>query len=228
METDEDKYNFVNPLIIKCREVLRVGDVITYYHEFWVNQRKVAKIQKIKPDEEFKLVLDNNDVLPVMHSIKRMKKTINDGTTVDIIVDDWRLLGEYQLIEGEMDQYQRRKSLEAMRLEKVVTTFNDNYSKLAKESGLPVDLVNNTNQGIRKQEIAQMETEKVRVEEGLHMNGGATTALNTIECSGNDDEEASVSVHTHQINYHKMLDESLKQRTSIEKTYQRTQYARCV
>lgn len=74
-----------------------------------------------------------------------MKKTINDGTTVDIIVDDWRLLGEYQLIEGEMDQYQRRKSLEAMRLEKVVTTFNDDYSKLAKESGLPVDLVNNTN-----------------------------------------------------------------------------------
>ena len=110
METDEDKYNFGNPLIIKCREVLRVGDVITYYHEFWVNQRKVAKIQKIKPDEEFKLVLDNNDVLPVMHSIKRMKKAINNGTTVDIIVDDWRLLGEYQLIEGEMDQYQRRKS----------------------------------------------------------------------------------------------------------------------
>ncbi len=74
METDEDKYNFGNPLIIKCREVLRVGDVITYYNEFWVNQRKVAKIQKIKPDEEFKLVLDTNDVLPVMHSIKRMKK----------------------------------------------------------------------------------------------------------------------------------------------------------
>jgi hypothetical protein len=85
-----------------------------------------------------------------------------------------------------------------MRLEKVVTTFNDDYSKLAKESGLPVDLVNSTNQGIRKQEIAQMETEKVSVEEGLHMNGGATTALNTIECSGNDDEEASESVHMHQ------------------------------
>ncbi len=49
------------------------------------------------------------------------------------------------------------------------------------------------------------------------MNGGGTTDLNTIECSGNDDEEASVSVHTHQINYHKMLDESLQQRTSIEK-----------
>jgi len=45
--------------------VLLVGDVITYYHEFWVNQRIVAKIQKIKPDEEFKLVLDINDVLPV-------------------------------------------------------------------------------------------------------------------------------------------------------------------
>jgi hypothetical protein len=217
LETDEDKYNFGNPLIIKCQEVLRVGDVITYYHEFWVNQRKVAKIQKIKPDEEFKLVLDTNDVLPVMHSIKRMKKTINDGTTVDIIVDDWRLLGEYQLIEGEMDQYHRRKSLEAMRLEKVVTTFNDDYSKLAKESGLPVDLVNNTNQGKRKQGIAQIETEHVSVEEGLHMDGRATTALNTIECSGNDDEEASESIHTHQINYHKMLDQSLKQRTSIEK-----------
>jgi hypothetical protein len=39
-----------------------------------VNQRKVAKIQKIKPDEEFKLVLDTNDVLPVMHSIKQKKK----------------------------------------------------------------------------------------------------------------------------------------------------------
>ena len=116
-----------------------------------------------------------------------------------------------------MDQYHRRKSLEAMRLEKVVTTFNDDYSKLAKESGLPVDLVNNTNQGIRKQEIPKMETEKDSVEEGLHMNGGGTTDLNTIECSGNDDEEASESVHTHQINYHKMLDESLQQRTSIEK-----------
>jgi hypothetical protein len=46
--------------------------------------------------------------------MKRMKKTINGGTTVDIIVDDWRLLGEYQLIEGEMDQYHRCKSLEAM------------------------------------------------------------------------------------------------------------------
>ncbi len=54
--------------------MLQVGDVITYYHEFWVNQRKVAKIQKIKPDEEFKLVLDTNDVLPVMHSSKQKKK----------------------------------------------------------------------------------------------------------------------------------------------------------
>ena len=74
METDEDKYNFGNPLIIKCREVLRVGDVISYYHEFWVNQRKVVKIQKIKPDKDTKLVLETNDVLQVTCSVKRIKK----------------------------------------------------------------------------------------------------------------------------------------------------------
>ena len=74
METVEDKYNFGNPLIIKCREVLRVGDVISYYHEFWVNQRKVVKIQKIKPDKDTKLVLETNDVLQVMCSVKRIKK----------------------------------------------------------------------------------------------------------------------------------------------------------
>jgi hypothetical protein len=74
LETDEDKYNFGNPLIIKCREVLRVGDVISYYHEFWVNQRKVVKIQKIKPDKDTKLVLETNDVLQVTCSVKRIKK----------------------------------------------------------------------------------------------------------------------------------------------------------
>jgi hypothetical protein len=76
LETDEDKYNFGNPLIIKCREVLRVGDVISYYHEFWVNQRKVVKIQKIKPDKDTKLVLETNDVLQVTCSVKRIKKQI--------------------------------------------------------------------------------------------------------------------------------------------------------
>jgi hypothetical protein len=74
LETDEDKYNFGNPLIIKCGEVLRVGDVISYYHEFWVNQRKVVKIQKIKPDKDTKLVLETNDVLQVTCSVKRIKK----------------------------------------------------------------------------------------------------------------------------------------------------------
>jgi hypothetical protein len=74
LETDEDKYSFGNPLIIKCREVLRVGDVISYYHEFWGNQRKVVKIQKIKPDKDTKLVLETNDVLQVTCSVKRIKK----------------------------------------------------------------------------------------------------------------------------------------------------------
>ncbi len=74
METDEDKYNFGNPLIIKCREVLRVGNVISYYHEFWMNQRKDVKIQKIKPDKDTKLVLETNDVLQVTCSVKRIKK----------------------------------------------------------------------------------------------------------------------------------------------------------
>jgi hypothetical protein len=101
------------------------------------------------------------------------------------------LLGEYQLIEGEMDQYHQRKSLEAMRLEKVVTTFNDDYSTLAKESGLPVDLVNNTNQGKNEEGMTQIETEHASFEEGLHTDERADSVPNTIEYSGNDDEEAN-------------------------------------
>jgi hypothetical protein len=79
--------------------------VITYFHEFWVNQRRVTKIQKIRPDEEFKLVLEYNDPLPTVRSIKRVKTTDKDGRTVDVIVDDWRLLSEFQLIEGKMVHY---------------------------------------------------------------------------------------------------------------------------
>jgi hypothetical protein len=77
-----------------------------------------------------------------------------------------------------------------MQLEKVVTTFNDNYSTLAKESGLPVDLITNTNQGKKEQGMTQIETEHASVEEGLHTDERADTVQNTIEYSGNDDEEA--------------------------------------
>jgi hypothetical protein len=55
------------------------------------------------------------------------------------------------------------------------------------------------------------------LDQKLHTGERADSVQNTIEYSGNDDEEASEFVNTHKINYHKMLDQSLKQRTSIEK-----------
>jgi len=75
----------------------------------------------------------------------------------------------------------------------------------------------NTNQGKKEQGITQIETEHASVEEGLHTDERADTVQNTIEYSGNDDEEANKSVNMHKINYHEMLDQSLKQRTSIKK-----------
>jgi len=101
------------------------------------------------------------------------------------------LLGEYQLIEGEMDQYHQRKSLEAMRLEKVVTTLKDVKLTLVKYRGLHLYRINNTNQGKKEEGMTQIETEHASFEEGLHTDERADSVPNTIEYSGNDDEEAN-------------------------------------
>jgi hypothetical protein len=68
----------------------------------------------------------------------------------------------------------------------------------------------NTNQGKKEQGITQIETEHASVEEGLHMDERADSVQNTIEYSGNDDEEANESIYMHKISYHEMLDQKLQ------------------
>jgi len=191
LETDEEVYNFGNPLIIKCQEVLRVGDVITYFHEFWVNQRRVAKIQKIKPDGEFKLVLEYNDPLPTMHSNKRDKTTDRDGRTVDVIADNWRLLGDFQLIEAKWK------------------TTTD---------GLPIDLIYSNK---RHEDLPNVEAEEA-IEVGLHSTHDEEKCSSSKEENNTTNErmyyeEASESINTQKMNYQEMMDQRLKQRSSIEK-----------
>jgi hypothetical protein len=143
-----------DPLIAKGLEVLRVREVIQYYHPFWGWKGKstTATIWKVAPEDSIPLKLDTRDVLERTHSIKQIKKYIN-GALVGCLEDDnWNKVGSYQLVPGKVKDFHKRKSLEAQRLEHIQQQLDDQFQQVAKEFGLPMDLLQN---GGKKQKAVE-------------------------------------------------------------------------
>ena len=57
--------------------------------------------------------------------------------------DDWNNVGSYQLVPGEVKDFHKRKSLEAQCLERIQQRLDDQFQQVAKEFGLPEDLLQN-------------------------------------------------------------------------------------
>jgi hypothetical protein len=105
-----------------------------------------------------------------------------------------------------------------MRLEKSVTTFNDQCATIDTENGLPVDLIYSK----KLHEDGPIVEAEEAIEVGLHSthnekNCSSITEENNTTNERMYNEEASESVNTQKMNYQEMMDQRLKQRSSIEK-----------
>jgi hypothetical protein len=126
-------------LLAKGMDILRVGEVIQYYHPFWgwKGKSSTATLRKIEPEDSIPLKLDTRDVLERTHSIRRVKKYVN-GELVDCMgEEDWNKVGSYQLAPGQVKDYRKRKSLEAQRLQCIQDGLDLQFQQVAKEYGMP-------------------------------------------------------------------------------------------
>jgi hypothetical protein len=66
--------------------------------------------------------------------------------------DDWNKVGSYQLVPGEVKDFHKRISLEAQCLECIQQGLENQFQQVAKEFGLPKDLLLN---GAKKPKAAE-------------------------------------------------------------------------
>ena len=127
-----------------------------------------------------------------------------NGAQEVVLDEEWCMLDEFQLVDGEAKDFPTRKSLEGQRLSGILQQFNEGVTTVAKEYGMPTDLVQNSIQKVKKcssitSEVNSAETRSEASEETRK-------------------EEDASSFNTDQINYRRMIEWCSKQRAAIEDT----------
>jgi hypothetical protein len=122
-----------------------VGEVICYLTPFWGWSRDPvnATILKIDDEDDIPLKLDTRDVLERTHEVTCVKKYVN-GVLEECPGEESMKIGEFQLENGHVKDFHKRKSLEAQRLQSIQQEYIENWEKTAKQFGLPEDLCYNT------------------------------------------------------------------------------------
>ncbi len=97
-----------------------MGELIRYLTPFWGwSQDPVnATILKIDDEDEIPLKLDTSDVLEPTHKVTRVKKYVN-GVLEECPGEESMKIGEFQLQNGHVKDFHKRKSLEAQRLQSI-------------------------------------------------------------------------------------------------------------
>ncbi len=67
-----------------------------------------------------------------------------NGAQEVVLDEDWCMLDEFQLVDGEAKDFPTCKSLEGQRLSGILQHFNEGVTKVAKECGMPTDIVQNS------------------------------------------------------------------------------------
>jgi hypothetical protein len=109
----------------------------------WKRNPVNATILKIDDEDDIPLKLDTRDVLERTHKVTRVKKYVK-GVLEDCPGEDSIKIGEFQLENGHVKDFHKRKSLEAQWLQSIQQEYIENWEKTAKQFGLPEDLCYNT------------------------------------------------------------------------------------
>lgn len=197
-----------------------MGEVIRYLTPFWGWSRDPvnATILKIDDEDEIPLKLDTRDVLERTHKVTRVKKYVN-GVLEECPGEESMKIGEFQLENGHVKDFHKRKSLEAQRLQSIQQEYIENWEKTAKQFGLPEDLCYNTTfdgkvKQKKKSEICS--TKQSPKGEKEHTTETGDSEQECDDCT--EDTKTTVgSVNTEQINFKRMLEKYSNNRETLEK-----------
>ena len=127
-----------------AKEPIRPGDVIEYYNPIFVYGNpqglRRATVMSIYPKRKFKLVLDDGELLPKDHRVKRIK----------VLSKAENLLVDHPGITRKINQFKLKKltkphdlniETEAQRMKRDLKGVFDTFKENTKNSGCPNDIL---------------------------------------------------------------------------------------
>jgi len=97
----------------------------------------------IDDEDKIPLKIETRDVLEQTRKVTRVKKYVN-GVLEECPGEESVKIGEFQLENGHVKDFHKRKSLEAQRLQSIQQEYIENWEKTAKQFGLPEDKLHKT------------------------------------------------------------------------------------